>query len=332
MRLRRTALVLLTAGTLVIPAVGASAQDPVEPRGIGIRLVDDPSSRPEGVRAQRYIVEHAPPGATVRRLVEVVNHEDRPLAVRVYAAGATISDATFRPSDSEDEDDIARWTALDSSSFELAPGRSRRVTATISVPDDAAEGERYGAIWAELPAAEPASGPAVVNRVGIRVYLSVGEGGEPASDFVVDSLTAKREADGAPVVTAQVHNTGGRALDLSGELVLDEGPSRLSAGPFPASLGTTLGIGESGDVRVELDRELPAGPWEATLTLRSGTLERTARATITFPDEAGESAAPVAAERVTDSGGGRVLVAVGVFLVLAVLGLLGWYLLERSRH
>ncbi len=126
-------------------------------------------------------------------------------------------------------------------------------------------------------------GVTLVTRVGIRIYLSVGPGGPPAADFTIDSLTAERSPEGHPMVLATVHNTGGRALDMNGTLDLAAGPGGLSAGPFPATLGTTLAIGDTQPVTIVLDEEIPAGPWDARITLRSGLLERSARATITFP-------------------------------------------------
>jgi hypothetical protein len=122
-----------------------------------------------------------------------------------------------------------------------------------------------------------------VNRVGIRLYLSVGPGGAPAADFAIESLTAMRGPDGAPMVVATVHNTGGRALDMSGTLRLVSGPGGLSAGPFPATLGVTLAIGDTEPVTIALDPRLPAGPWDARIVLHSGLLVRSARATITVP-------------------------------------------------
>ena len=99
-----------------------------------------------------------------------------------------------------------------------------------------------------------------VSRVGIRLYLSVGPGGSPAADFTIDSLTAVRSPDGQPMVLATVHNTGGRALDMSGTLELSDGPGGLSAGPFPATLGTTLGIGDTEPVTIALDEADPHRP------------------------------------------------------------------------
>ena len=166
-----------------------------------------------------------------------------------------------------------------------------------------------------------------VNRVGIRIYLSVGPGGEPASDFAVSSLTAKRDPDGTPIVTAQVRNTGGRALDLAGELRLAEGPGGLSGGPFPAELGTTLGVGNAAPVTILLDKQLPNGPWQANLVLKSGLLERSATAEITFPD-AGRKGKAVPLRSGDRSGPGLLLAGLAALLLLALLA----FLLRRRRR
>ncbi len=136
----------------------------------------------------------------------------------------------------------------------------------VNVPADAAPGEQYAVVWVEARSTAE-GGVAMISRVGVRVYLSVGPGGPPAADFVIESLTAERSPEGIPAVVATVRNTGGRALDLSGSLTMRNGPGGLKAGPFPAQLGTTLGIGETAPVTIELDPTLPAGPWEAELTL-----------------------------------------------------------------
>ena len=171
-------------------------------------------------------------------------------------------------------------------------------TVTITVPSDAAPGEQYGVVWAETRST-PANGDGVtqVSRVGIRLYISVGLGGAPAADFTIDSLTAERSTDGTPMVVATVHNTGGRALDMNGTLELLGGPGGLNAGPFPAILGTTLAIGQTEPVTIALDEQVPAGPWEAVIILRSGLLERTARATITFPESGAATPVSVASIR-----------------------------------
>jgi hypothetical protein len=128
-------------------------------------------------------------------------------------------------------------------------------------------------------------------------------------------------------VQAAIHNTGGRALDLSGALGLTHGPGGLSAGPFPITLGTTLGVGQTEPVTVPLDQQIPDGPWHATLTVRSGLTKRTAQATLTFPARPG-----VGATTFTTSSSGVPwwLLATGVVAVLLLLLILTSHLRRKT--
>jgi hypothetical protein len=260
--------------------------------GIGLRLVDVPVSEANDPRAQLYIVDHLTPGTVIDRRIEVSNTTDVTAHVELYAAAATIGHGSFLGAEGRTPDELSTWTSVDPSASDVPAGGRVMATVTIAVPGDAAPGERYGVVWAEARSAPAGSGGVIeVNRVGIRLYLSVGPGNAPAADFTIDSLTAARSPDGRPMVLASVHNTGGRALDMSGTLELLAGPGGLSAGPFPADLGTTLAVGDTEPVTIVLDERVPAGPWDARIILHSGLLERSARATISFPDAG--AAAPV---------------------------------------
>jgi hypothetical protein len=121
-----------------------------------------------------------------------------------------------------------------------------------------------------------------------------------------------------------VHNTGGRALDLSGTLRLSGGPGGLNAGPFPANLGVTLAIGDTEPVTIPLDRRLPRGPWDAHVSLRSGLLERKTRAVLTF--------SPTGTSRPVDASStppGWLFPAIA--LTVALLGLAALLLWRRRR-
>jgi len=153
---------------------------------------------------------------------------------------------------------------------------------TIAVPGTAAEGERYAVVWAQTTVVSGAANVIETSRLGVRVYLDIGPGGEPVSSFDITELTADRTPDGTPRVTAQVHNTGARALDITGTLTLSDGPGSASAGPFRVTAATTLAPGQSGPVTVNLERGLADGPWQAHLTLTSGVTRQEVSATITF--------------------------------------------------
>jgi hypothetical protein len=307
------------AALVAAPARSATTAPGAAPvGGIGIRLVDVPLTGRDDPRARLYIVDHLAPGTTIRRRIELTNTTSAAVRTRVYAAAATIERGAFLGAAGHTRDELSTWTSVRPGRTELRARGHRTATVTIAVPRDAAPGERYAVVWAEARSA-PAAGEGItqVSRVGVRIYLSVGPGGAPAANFTVGAIRAKRSSDGRPIVEATVHNTGGRALDISGALRLLAGPGGLTAGPFPANLGTTLAIGDSEPITIVLDTRVPSGPWDARVTMRSGLLERRARASLTFP----EKAAP--------AGRSPALAAIIAILVLAIAAAL---ILRRRRR
>lgn len=305
---------LILAALFATPVSAAAAK----PAGsLGIRLIQEPGSAGKDSRALLYITDHVAPGATIDRRVEVSNSTDSTARVTMYSSAATIADGQFIGSEGRTANDLSTWTKVTPETLEVPANGKKLADVSIKVPLDAAPGEQYGVIWAEVSSAgAPGAGSVTqVSRVGVRLYLSVGPGGAPAADFTIDSLTADRSPKGFPVVRARVTNTGGRALDMNGTLNLTAGPSGLNAGPFPAQLGNTLAPGDKRDVTIELGKDLPAGPWEAEVTMRSGLIDRTATATLTFPGEG----APL-----PDSSSGipAWLLAAGAVLLLLICSLL----------
>lgn len=283
---------------VVVPAASvsaaAAAAQPGAPGGgqLGIRLVDAPTDRRDDPRARVYVVDHVHQGEVVSRRIEVSNTTRGPLQVQTYAGAASLSGGAFVFGDGRAGNELTSWVAVSPASLTVPAGGTVSGRITITVPRGVPDGERYGVVWAQ--AASSGDGNVrSVSRVGVRIYLSVGEGREPTSDFTVDSLQAERRADGVPVVLAQVHNTGERALDMRGKLTFTNGPGGLAAGPYDATVGTTLAVGDTGPVAVVLAEAITGGPWTATLSMSAGGLERRVQGTLTFPDAAGASSAPV---------------------------------------
>ena len=337
-------LVMVIAGVVAIcaflpPAAHASqaartsATAGPAPQGVGIRLVDIPTALANDPRARQYIIDHLAPGTTISRRVEVTNYTAKPQVVSLYAASATISGGSFLFGAGRAANELTSWTTVEPPTLTVGPGVKALATVTIAVPPNATSGERYGVIWAELAPAVPSGGGVTsINRVGVRIYLSVGSGASPATDFAITTLEARRNAGGRPEVVASVHNTGGRAVDLSGELQLTNGPGGLSAGPFPARLGTTLGLGQVEPVTVMLDPAIPAGPWDAHMTLQSGTTVREATARVTFPAAAATSAPPVMAQPPSPKGSGSLPLVLVVALLIAIVLLLVVLFGRRRRR
>ena len=258
------------------------------------------------------------PGTSLRRRVEIINSTKASEDVVVYAAAAKIARGGFEFAAGDSQDELSSWTSVSQDLVQLAGGTDAFDTLTIAVPHNATSGESYAVLWAQVSTARTdESGVRLVSRVGVRMYISVGPGGAPISNFAVGPLTAERSRTGQPFIVAEVHNTGHSTLDVSGDLTLSQGPGDLGAGPLAAKVGTDLSPGRSERATVPFGEDIPLGPWRAELVLTNGVVHRSAEATITFPKlaaastgRAGPSALVLAA-----------IALVGV-LVLTAVGLL----------
>jgi hypothetical protein len=283
--------VLCVAAGIVALAVLGSPADATGPRvpapqagSIGVRLDDPPTSGGGDSPGRIYMVDQLAPGTIIEHRMQVSNTTDRTQHLVLYGAAASIVNGGFVGADGRAANDVSRWTTVDPGSVDVAAGGLATAIVTLSVPNDAPFGEQDGVVWAEArSAANTSGGVTQVTRVGIRIYLTVGQGSLPADDFTIAAMTATRAHDGRPLVVATVHNTGGRALDLHGAIRLRSGPGGLSAGPFRASLGTSLPGGDTRHISVFLNKHVPDGPWSARLTLTNGFLARSQRREITFP-------------------------------------------------
>ena len=324
----RTIVVGCAVGALLAlgPGGAASGAPAPTPGGaaageLGIRLLEAPVDRRDDPRARAYIVDHVAPGARFTRRVEISHRvpgrAGRPVAVTLYAAPAAVTGGNFLFDAPGADPDLARWISVDRRAVTLPPDGTAEVTVTVAVPRTATAGERYAVVWAQTESAGAGQVRQVV-RTGIRVYLDVGPGGEPPTDFAIERVTAVRDPAGVPRVSAQLRNTGRRAIDVTGTVTLAGGPGGVRAGPYRVEGGTTLAAGQRGTVVAALAPELADGPWRATVTLQSGTVRRSGTYRLSFPAPA---AAPVAATADAGPRPGLLAAAAGV---LGLLLLAAW--------
>jgi hypothetical protein len=185
----------------------------------------------------------------------------------------------------ETRSELTEWIRVQRPAVVLRPGASALDMVTIRVPRGATRGEHYGVIWVQQEAhLRVAKGFGVneVARVGIRVYLAVGRGGAPPTNFTIASVTGHRLASGRPSILVHVQNTGGRAIDVNGTARLADGPGNTGAGPFRAQRIISLAPGQSGTMTFAPPESLPDGPWRARVALVSGLTSRTATASVQF--------------------------------------------------
>ncbi len=255
------------------------------PQRFGVRLVDVPVSEAHNPRALHYIIDYLPAGSVIHRRIMVLNQESHRAHFTVYPDAARIRAGYFIGAAGHTRNELTGWIHIAHPSVTLAAHRSVMDMVTIHVPRVATRGEHYGVIWVQQTARAHTSRGFTINevaRVGIRVYLAVGRGGAPPTSFTITGITGRRTAQGRPELTAEVRNTGGRAVDLDGSLRLTDGPGGTSAGPFRVYRIITLAPGQTYPVKFYPARGLPSGPWRATVTLVSGFTKRSASATVLF--------------------------------------------------
>jgi hypothetical protein len=259
----------------------------------GVRLVDVPVDESANPRALQYIIDFLPAGSVIRRRIMIINDEPQAAHFSVYPAAAQISGGRFLGQAGQARNELTGWITVQRPSVTLGPGQSTMDLVTIRVPPGATRMEHYGIIWAQQAATIRASSTIAIKdvaRVGVRVYLAVGRGGVPLTRFTITSLAGRRSPSGQALLVAGVHDTGGRAIDLTGQVRLAGGPGGSSAGPFTERQAVTLAPGQSGSVRFTLPAGLPDGPWTASVTLASGLTTATARATVLFGAQATDTA------------------------------------------
>jgi len=326
---RVTALFLLVGVGAIVAASPAFAspsnRSGAKSGDIGIRLVAVPGVSLATPLASVYVVDHLAPGMRLTRTVQIDNDSGTMVEVSVYPSAASIVAGTFAFAPGHSRNELSRWTSVTHATLRLAPHTEAFDMLTVNVPRNASSGDRDAVVWAEVSAPPTAgAGITLVSRAGVRMYLSIGPGGAPASNFEIGSLTAKRSAAGGALVVASVRNNGQSTLDLSGNLRLSKGPRGLRAGPFAATLGAVLAPGVAEAVTVNLGSEFPRGPWRADLGLTSGTLQRSSVATVTFP---------LSSPAVKASRGAAVLALIFVVIVLLiVLAITGGALLVSRRR
>jgi hypothetical protein len=319
-------LALLTFASAFVAQAPAAAQDqaPVPVGSVGIRLLEAPVSLQDDPRALAYIIDNLPPGTTITRRIEVSNSSDQEQAISLYPAAASIGGGEdgFEVAEDRTANELTTWMSVDPTDVTLAPNSAAEAVVTIAVPADAPEGEQYAVVWAQTAGAPNTTGIQNVSRVGIRTYLSVGPGNGPPAALSIDGVTAERGDDGAPKVVASISNTGGRALDPSGTVTLSGGPGGIATAPVPGS-GGSIAPGQTGQVTFVLDPAIPAGPWQAAVSVASGLVNESTTVDLTFPEQGSASA--------TESGGTPVWVWIVVAAVVIVVTAVAAFAVRRRK-
>lgn len=164
----------LVCFSICLNCASALANDSTVSGSIGIRLVQIPDTVKSDSRSAYYIVASLVPNEVFSQQIEVSNSTTAPANIDIYPAAATNVDGAFLPAGGQTANDLTSWTKVTPSTLLLASNSSAIVTVTITVPAQVINGEKFGVIWASDTGTPNSAGITSTNRVGIRMYDTVG--------------------------------------------------------------------------------------------------------------------------------------------------------------
>jgi hypothetical protein len=155
--------------------------------GIGIGLVNIPTSFTNVPNSAEWILERLTPATTTTREFQVINSTDKPMFVVIYSGAATNNKGVFVGAPRGVTNELTSWSTVTPKSATIPAHQRIQGSITITVPTDAVPSMQYGLIWAQTTVGT-SGGVTQVNRVGIRMY-------DPVGDFVVPEYVSNASAN-----------------------------------------------------------------------------------------------------------------------------------------
>jgi hypothetical protein len=180
------ALALITLNAVEFPTYAA---DSGSSGSVGIRIAQIPAAIADQPFSDVYIISRLKPSTSLIQRLEVFNTSAQEFKVNVYPGAATFIDQKFAVADGRTGNTLSSWIKLTPNLLIVKPGESKTFEMTIATPNDAASEQQFGVIWAEVQGAANTSGVTTVSRVGIRMYVPVGN--SPAIAISKTSLTSE---------------------------------------------------------------------------------------------------------------------------------------------
>jgi len=189
-------LILIALFSCAMP-ISAHAAEPTAVGSVGIRIAQIPAALANEPLAGSYIISRLQPGVAFEQRLEVFNTSTQVIKVSVYPGLATFKDRKFLIGNGRDGNELTSWTKLAFSSVSLKPNTSQYFTMTISPPADALSLQQFGVIWAEVQGAPNSAGITAVSRVGIRMYIPVGNApdiaiADPTVNSTLNEIVVKK--------------------------------------------------------------------------------------------------------------------------------------------
>ena len=236
-----------------------------------VRSADTPD------RERSYVVRTVAPGTGFDDRLEARNLTDGPIDLVVEPVDAAVTpDGSFAPGTTSTAE--GGWLRVTPSRLRVPARDSVRVALRVDVPADATPGDHIAAVVVRKAEAPSSSGVQVVNRVGVRVYLTVTPPAAPTPRRAFEFRALRWK--GARNFEADVANVGDLLVEPLGTLTIARGDFDTTVdvpvlGTVPPGAVTALPVRTTG--------ELEPGTYDARLRLRlvQGGDEQEQRVTFT---------------------------------------------------
>lgn len=223
----------------------------------------------------------ADPGKIITVSAKVRNQSTKTLPISVHIEDFTASGDEGQVQLSTGSPySVVGWTKLSPQTFSLAPGEDQTVTATISVPKDAAGG-RYGSfVFAVQPSTTPGQNAALVSQQIASLFL-LRIAGPVNEDLILTGLQAPSFSEFGPIpMQLQFTNKGNVHVKTYGLInVRDAFGHKVADIVVP---GTNVFPQASRNINATLSKTFLIGPYTATALMYYGSQNQVLTATTTF--------------------------------------------------
>ncbi len=208
------------------------------------------------------------PGDAVDLTARISNSGEIPAQLRTYSTNAVNpANGGFSAGTEDDEPTGATlWLAYPTESMMLAPGESREVDFTLSVPADTLPGQYFVALVVQTEEPLPVPGTEVFNQI-IRntVSVEITVPGDMTSGFELGEPAVDVANNNTWIIEIPITNTGTARVKPQGELLVTSAAGdEVSA--TDVEMGWVYG-GNTTSIRVGLPAQVPAGDYVLSLEL-----------------------------------------------------------------
>lgn len=265
----RTLRASLAAGLLL--ALGISLAAAAGGASFGLRPVRYDPQRP---LTQSYFIYDAQPGQTIHDEVRLTNTGSAPGSVRLYAVDGTTgqTSGTVFLGESDPRTGAGSWIALDQAEMTLAPGESRLVGFTVTIPAQVRPGQHLGGLVAQnTEITQGSSSGALQVNVQTRTITAVQINlPGPVVEHVSVTGVSAEEQGGYQMMVIRLRNDGTMMLKPVGTLTISDGRGQVVQ-TLPLQLDTVLPDSAIAYPVPVKDQALPPGQYHADLELRYGS-------------------------------------------------------------